>query len=57
MFDPADPALLCLQDYLVLLPSVYYEAPILQIRVTEACTYSSAPDASHRCVCIIVSYC
>uniref|UniRef100_A0A670IES8 Laminin subunit alpha 3 n=1 Tax=Podarcis muralis TaxID=64176 RepID=A0A670IES8_PODMU len=29
-----------LLDYLVLLPSDYYEAPILQIPVTEACTYS-----------------
>ncbi|XP_070695085.1 laminin subunit alpha-5 [Pempheris klunzingeri] len=39
-----------LLDYLVLLPSAYYEAPILQIRVTEPCTYSSAPDASHNCL-------
>uniref|UniRef100_A0A7N8WL84 Laminin, alpha 5 n=1 Tax=Mastacembelus armatus TaxID=205130 RepID=A0A7N8WL84_9TELE len=30
-----------LLDYLVLLPSAYYEAPILQIKVTEPCTYSS----------------
>ncbi|XP_053252360.1 laminin subunit alpha-3 [Podarcis raffonei] len=29
-----------LLDYLVLLPSDYYEAPILQLPVTEACTYS-----------------
>lgn len=42
------PALLCLQDYLVLLPSAYYEAPILQIRVTEPCTYSSGSDASKK---------
>lgn len=27
------------QDYVVLLPSVYYEAALLQLRVTEACTY------------------
>ncbi|KAA8582349.1 hypothetical protein FQN60_009089 [Etheostoma spectabile] len=39
-----------LLDYLVLLPSAYYEAPILQIRVTEPCSYSSAPDASHNCL-------
>uniref|UniRef100_UPI0037E9B905 laminin subunit alpha-5 n=1 Tax=Semicossyphus pulcher TaxID=241346 RepID=UPI0037E9B905 len=39
-----------LLDYLVLLPSAYYEAPILQIRVTEPCTYSSAPDASQNCL-------
>lgn len=38
----------CLQDYLVLLPSAYYEAPILQIHVTEPCTYSSAPEASNK---------
>lgn len=37
------------QDYLVLLPSAYYEAPILQMRVTEPCTYGSAPDASDKC--------
>lgn len=37
-----------LQDYLVLLPSAYYEAPILQIRVSEPCTYSPAPDASQK---------
>ncbi|XP_056241478.1 laminin subunit alpha-5 isoform X1 [Seriola aureovittata] len=39
-----------LLDYLVLLPSAYYEAPILQIKVTEPCTYSSAPDASQNCL-------
>ncbi|KAL1020660.1 hypothetical protein UPYG_G00002990 [Umbra pygmaea] len=39
-----------LLDYLVLLPSAYYEAPILQIKVTEACTYSPAPDASKNCL-------
>uniref|UniRef100_A0A8D3DC26 Laminin subunit alpha-5 n=1 Tax=Scophthalmus maximus TaxID=52904 RepID=A0A8D3DC26_SCOMX len=33
-----------LLDYLVLLPSAYYEAPILQIKVTEPCTYSFATD-------------
>ncbi|XP_045913044.1 laminin subunit alpha-5 isoform X2 [Micropterus dolomieu] len=39
-----------LLDYLVLLPSAYYEAAILQIRVTEPCTYSSVPDASQNCL-------
>ncbi|XP_036961278.1 laminin subunit alpha-5 isoform X1 [Acanthopagrus latus] len=39
-----------LLDYLVLLPSAYYEAPILQIKVTEPCTYSAAPDASQNCL-------
>ncbi|XP_039878777.1 laminin subunit alpha-5 isoform X1 [Simochromis diagramma] len=39
-----------LLDYLVLLPSAYYEAPILQIRVSEPCTYSPAPDASQNCL-------
>ncbi|XP_022051460.2 laminin subunit alpha-5 isoform X1 [Acanthochromis polyacanthus] len=39
-----------LLDYLVLLPSAYYEAPILQIKVTEPCTYSSVPEASHNCL-------
>uniref|UniRef100_A0A8C9TNX3 Laminin, alpha 5 n=1 Tax=Scleropages formosus TaxID=113540 RepID=A0A8C9TNX3_SCLFO len=33
-----------LLDYLVLLPSAYYEAPILQIRVTEPCMYSPPED-------------
>ncbi|XP_004644257.1 laminin subunit alpha-5, partial [Octodon degus] len=28
-----------LLDYVVLLPSAYYEAALLQLRVTEACTY------------------
>lgn len=33
------------QDYVVLLPSTYYEAALLQHRVTEACTYR--PSALH----------
>ncbi|XP_054881817.1 laminin subunit alpha-5-like, partial [Poeciliopsis prolifica] len=37
-----------LLDFLVLLPSAYYEAPILQIRVTEPCTYSS--ENSQNCL-------
>uniref|UniRef100_A0A4W5KBQ4 Uncharacterized protein n=1 Tax=Hucho hucho TaxID=62062 RepID=A0A4W5KBQ4_9TELE len=36
-----------LLDYLVLLPSAFYEAPVLQIKVTEPCSYSPGPDASH----------
>ncbi|CAN9515277.1 unnamed protein product [Ophioblennius macclurei] len=39
-----------LLDYLVLLPSAYYEAPILQIRVTEPCSYSTGPNASQNCL-------
>lgn len=37
-----------LQDYLVLLPSAYYEAPILQMRVTEPCSYAADADRSQR---------
>ncbi|KAM7405319.1 hypothetical protein PAMP_012591 [Pampus punctatissimus] len=37
-----------LLDYLVLLPSAYYESPILQIKVTEPCTYSSVSDTSQK---------
>ncbi|KAM3618812.1 uncharacterized protein V6R79_025116 [Siganus canaliculatus] len=39
-----------LLDYLVLLPSAYYEAPILQMKVTEPCTYSSSPDSNQNCL-------
>ncbi|XP_055747285.1 laminin subunit alpha-5-like [Salvelinus fontinalis] len=39
-----------LLDYLVLLPSAYYEAPILQIKVTEPCSYRPEPDNSHNCL-------
>ncbi|KAM4737780.1 laminin subunit alpha-5 isoform 2-T2 [Anableps anableps] len=39
-----------LLDYLVLLPSAYYEAPILQFRVTDPCIYSSVPEASQNCL-------
>ncbi|XP_069573485.1 laminin subunit alpha-5 [Brachyistius frenatus] len=39
-----------LLDYLVLLPSAYYEAPILQIKVTEPCTYSSGLEAGPNCL-------
>ncbi|KAF2978342.1 hypothetical protein EK904_004374 [Melospiza melodia maxima] len=33
-----------LLDYLVLLPSSYYEAPVLQLKVTEPCVYQPAPE-------------
>lgn len=33
------------QDYVALLPSAYYEAALLQLRVTEACTHR--PAAQH----------
>ncbi|XP_022533328.2 laminin subunit alpha-5 isoform X2 [Astyanax mexicanus] len=39
-----------LLDYLVLLPSAYYEAPLLQFEVTEPCTYSHTPDPSQNCL-------
>uniref|UniRef100_A0AAR2KUL6 Laminin subunit alpha-5 n=1 Tax=Pygocentrus nattereri TaxID=42514 RepID=A0AAR2KUL6_PYGNA len=39
-----------LLDYLVLLPSAYYEAPILQLAVTEPCTYSHAQDPRQNCL-------
>nr|XP_009294934.1 laminin subunit alpha-5 isoform X1 [Danio rerio] len=39
-----------LLDYLVLLPSAYYEAPILQLQVTEPCSYSHTQDASQNCL-------
>ncbi|KFO77914.1 Laminin subunit alpha-3, partial [Cuculus canorus] len=36
-----------LLDYMVLLPSDYYEASILQIPVTEPCTYSGRASTEH----------
>eukprot|EP00062_Callorhinchus_milii_P019363 gi/632973827/ref/XP_007903344.1/ PREDICTED: laminin subunit alpha-5 isoform X1 [Callorhinchus milii] len=40
-----------LLDYLVLLPSAYYEAPILQLKVTEPCMYTrSADDTAVNCL-------
>uniref|UniRef100_A0A8D0HF41 Laminin subunit alpha 5 n=1 Tax=Sphenodon punctatus TaxID=8508 RepID=A0A8D0HF41_SPHPU len=44
-----------LLDYLVLLPSSYYEAPILQLKVTEACTYSPSPEQASR-NCLLYKY-
>lgn len=40
-----------LLDYLVLLPSSYYEAPILQLKVSDPCTYSPSPEqAGNNCL-------
>ncbi|KAI5095781.1 laminin subunit alpha-5 isoform X1 [Silurus meridionalis] len=39
-----------LLDYLVLLPSAYYEAPILQLKVTEPCIYSPTHEPSQNCL-------
>ncbi|XP_013362945.1 PREDICTED: laminin subunit alpha-5 isoform X2 [Chinchilla lanigera] len=40
-----------LLDYVVLLPSAYYEAALLQLRVTEACTYRpSARPSGENCL-------
>ncbi|XP_053562862.1 laminin subunit alpha-5 isoform X2 [Bombina bombina] len=44
-----------LLDYLVLLPSAYYEAPILQVKVTDACTYSPTPEQSNQ-NCLLYKY-
>lgn len=40
-----------LLDYVVLLPSAYYEAALLQLRVTEACTSQpAAPHSGENCL-------
>ncbi|XP_032950485.1 laminin subunit alpha-5 [Rhinolophus ferrumequinum] len=40
-----------LLDYVVLLPSAYYEAAVLQLRVTEACTFqTTAQRAGDNCL-------
>ncbi|XP_030624223.1 laminin subunit alpha-5 [Chanos chanos] len=39
-----------LLDYLVLLPSAYYEAPILQFKVTEPCTYRPTQEPNQNCL-------
>ncbi|XP_073539088.1 laminin subunit alpha-5 [Phyllobates terribilis] len=44
-----------LLDYFVLLPSAYYEAPILQVKVTEACTYSPSQEKSNQ-NCLLYKY-
>ncbi|CAJ0956346.1 unnamed protein product, partial [Ranitomeya imitator] len=42
-------------DYFVLLPSAYYEAPILQVKVSEACTYSPSQEKSNQ-NCLLYKY-
>ncbi|MGH0133733.1 UNVERIFIED_CONTAM: hypothetical protein FKN15_025415 [Acipenser sinensis] len=37
-----------LLDYLVLLPSNYFEAPILQLKVTEPCSYVTTQENNHK---------
>ncbi|XP_043921292.1 laminin subunit alpha-3 isoform X3 [Protopterus annectens] len=44
-----------LLDYLVLLPSDYYEAAILQMKVTEPCTYANHPQHSSE-PCLVYDY-
>ncbi|XP_067324319.1 laminin subunit alpha-5 isoform X1 [Anolis sagrei] len=40
-----------LLDYLVLVPSSYYEAPILQVKVSDPCTYSPTTEQiSQNCL-------
>ncbi|KAJ8012102.1 hypothetical protein DPEC_G00065190, partial [Dallia pectoralis] len=39
-----------LLDYLVLLPSDYYEAPILREKITQPCTYTAAADRDTNCL-------
>ncbi|XP_073463613.1 laminin subunit alpha-5 isoform X3 [Aquarana catesbeiana] len=44
-----------LLDYFVLLPSAYYEAPILQVKVTEACTYAPTTEQANQ-NCLLYKY-
>ncbi|XP_042318376.1 laminin subunit alpha-5, partial [Sceloporus undulatus] len=44
-----------LLDYLVLLPSSYYEAPILQLKVSDPCTYSPTPEQTSQ-NCLLYKY-
>uniref|UniRef100_A0A674EKB8 Laminin subunit alpha 3 n=1 Tax=Salmo trutta TaxID=8032 RepID=A0A674EKB8_SALTR len=39
-----------LLDYLVLLPSDYYEAPVLQEKITQPCTYTSTANRDTNCL-------
>ncbi|XP_062260014.1 laminin subunit alpha-3-like [Platichthys flesus] len=39
-----------LLDYLVLLPREYYEAPLLQEKITEPCTYLPTADRNANCL-------
>ncbi|XP_029970340.1 laminin subunit alpha-3-like isoform X2 [Salarias fasciatus] len=43
-----------LLDYLVLLPREYYEAPVLQEKITEPCTY--LPSADKRAHCLLYKH-
>ncbi|XP_068120602.1 laminin subunit alpha-5 [Hyperolius riggenbachi] len=44
-----------LLDYFVLLPSAYYEAPILQVKVTEPCTYAPTTEQTNQ-NCLMYKY-
>ncbi|XP_004410219.1 PREDICTED: laminin subunit alpha-5 [Odobenus rosmarus divergens] len=44
-----------LLDYVVLLPSTYYEAALLQLRVTEACTFRPAAQRSGE-TCLLYTH-
>ncbi|MGH0150303.1 UNVERIFIED_CONTAM: hypothetical protein FKN15_045804 [Acipenser sinensis] len=44
-----------IQDFLVLLPSAYYEAPVLQLKVTEACKYKPSPEEAKK-NCLLYKY-
>ncbi|RXM91694.1 Laminin subunit alpha-5 [Acipenser ruthenus] len=44
-----------LLDFLVLLPSAYYEAPVLQLKVTEACKYKPSPEEAKK-NCLLYKY-
>ncbi|XP_072324624.1 laminin subunit alpha-3 isoform X2 [Scyliorhinus torazame] len=42
-------------DYMILLPSDYYEAPILQLQVTDPCTYAANPEQVGK-NCLLYKY-
>lgn len=44
LYDIMNAVTFVLQDYLVLLPQDYYEAPMLREKITQPCTY--LPTAS-----------
>ncbi|XP_078397304.1 laminin subunit alpha-3 isoform X1 [Cetorhinus maximus] len=44
-----------LLDYMILLPSDYYEAPILQLQVTDPCTYAANPEQVGK-NCLLYKY-
>ncbi|XP_030218470.1 laminin subunit alpha-3 isoform X1 [Gadus morhua] len=39
-----------LLDYLVLLPRDFYQAPLLQDKITQPCNYSASPDGDTSCL-------